>query len=214
MHMSRQAAGCPISPAAAPGDTFRVLFVCTGNICRSAYAEIVAGLLVRERLGPGAAAGLQFASAGVAAVVGAGIHPYTRAALAGWHPDDTEVDAFRARQLSRPMAENADLVLGATTQHRAAVVQLAPRALSRTFTLREYGRLVRGADRTGLPQDPAGRARALVGRSRAMRGIIRPATPDEDQIPDPIGRSAGAHHEAAALIGEAVATIVGVLAAR
>jgi Low molecular weight phosphotyrosine protein phosphatase len=62
-------------------DTFRLLFVCTGNICRSPFAEILTRHLLRGRLGGRAAAAFDVSSAGVAAVVGSAMHPDSRAEL-------------------------------------------------------------------------------------------------------------------------------------
>lgn len=48
---------------------------------------------------------------------------------------------FAARQLTPRIAAGADLILTMTTAHRAAVLELAPRQLQRTFTLVEAANL-------------------------------------------------------------------------
>src|SRR4051812_32932148 len=54
---------------------FRLLFVCTGNICRSPFAEILTRHLLVGRLGGRVAGRFEISSAGVQAVVGSPMHP-------------------------------------------------------------------------------------------------------------------------------------------
>jgi protein-tyrosine phosphatase len=60
------------------------LYVCTGNICRSPFAEILTRHVLVDRLGGTAAAAFHIASAGVRAVAGAPMHPATREELRPW----------------------------------------------------------------------------------------------------------------------------------
>lgn len=195
---------------AEPG--FRLLYVCTGNLCRSPFAEILTGHLLSARLGPEAVR-FEVASAGVAAVVGSGMHPGAREELVPWGLGGAASREFRAQQLTAEMVAAADLVLGATVAHRSAVVRLAPQALAVTFSLREFFRLAASVDRARLPAESVPRARALVGEARARRGLAA-GSPEDDQIADPISGGVLAQRQSAALIGEAVSAIVGVLASR
>jgi protein-tyrosine phosphatase len=94
---------------------------------------------------------------------------------------------FAARRLVADMVTDADLVLTATRQHRSAAVSLAPRAASRTFTIREFARLCGLVDPAALTgDDPVERFRALVPAAAAFRGHVHvPAY--EDDIDDPYG---------------------------
>jgi len=186
--------------AAAP---FRLLYVCTGNICRSPFAEIITRHVLIGRLGGRAASRFHIASAGVQAVVDAGMHPDTRAELEPWNLHTAAAEQFRARQLRSAMVAEADLVLGATPRHRSAVVERLPAALPITFSLREFARLAEAVDPGELPDVPVERAQALVELARAQRGLVPPPE-DGDEVPDPIGRPQEAHHLAATLIREAV----------
>ncbi|HEX9528470.1 MAG TPA: hypothetical protein VF951_13310, partial [Streptosporangiaceae bacterium] len=72
-------------PATAPGDApgpgqFGILFVCTGNVCRSVIAERLARRGLRARLGADARR-FRVASAGIAGLDGCPVHPYTAEAL-------------------------------------------------------------------------------------------------------------------------------------
>src|SRR4051794_14997408 len=67
-----------VHPDESQAATFRLLYVCTGNVCRSPFAEIVTTDLLRRRLGEDLASRISVTSAGVQAVVGSGMHPDTR----------------------------------------------------------------------------------------------------------------------------------------
>ncbi|MFJ4209284.1 low molecular weight phosphatase family protein [Paenarthrobacter sp. NPDC089675] len=116
-------------------DTFRVLVVCTGNICRSPLAEAVlqAGL---DEASPGY---FSVSSAGTFAHAGKPAQPGSRdvANLLG-----ASLDHFRARQLTEDHVARAHLVLVLAAAHRPEVLAVAPSALKRTFTLREFARIL------------------------------------------------------------------------
>ncbi len=194
-------------------DAFRLLFVCTGNICRSPVAELLMRDALRGRLGGRDAAAFHISSAGVQAVVGHGVHPDSRAELAPWNLDGAHSAGFAARQLRPTMIQESDLVLGATSRHRSAVVQQYPAALPLAFVLREFARLVSAVDPTDLPAHPVARAHALVELARMHRGLV-PADPAGDDVPDPIGQPRDAHHHATRLTHAAVVAIVDAVAPR
>jgi protein-tyrosine phosphatase len=191
---------------------FRLLYVCTGNICRSPFAEILTRHLLIGRLGGRVAASFQISSAGVQGVVGSAIHPATRHELSPWGLHRTAADRFVARQLRSEMITGAHLVLGANTRHRSAVIEREPGALTTSFSIREFARLAAEVDPADLPADPVARAHELVEQVRKRRGVSPPSLPDADRVPDPMGRPQQAHHEAAELIREAVTTIVDAIA--
>ncbi|MFP5023378.1 arsenate reductase/protein-tyrosine-phosphatase family protein [Pseudonocardia phyllosphaerae] len=203
--MTRHAA-----PGPGPDDRFRVLVVCTGNICRSPAGELLLRNLLVGRLGGREAARVEVSSAGVRAVVGSGMHPMTRRQLAPWGLEQ-RAESFVARQLDGDVIHGVDLVLGANVRHRSTVLERFPHLLDRTFALREFARLSAAVDAHALPPDLVKRGRALVDAARARRGTIPPA---DDKIPDPMGEPEAAHHEAVRLIFEAVHGIGDVLAPR
>lgn len=83
---------------------------------------------------------------------------------------------FAARQLTPKIASTADLVLTMTVAHRDAVLELAPRQLNRTFTLREAA---------GLASEHNARSIADLAALRPHSGAL--GTLD---ISDPIGQNA------------------------
>lgn len=175
---------------------FKVLLVCTGNICRSAFGERLGRAWLEERLGPEASR-VQLSSAGTRAVVGEGMHPRTALVLAGY---GAEAGDFRARQLSAAQLIEADLVLTMTRVHRRDVLALAPRGLARTFTLREALALSELVDEAA----PAGGA-TVLGRARSLVAAMADARsrrpPDgDDDVPDPIDQPVEVHEWVGELI--------------
>jgi protein-tyrosine-phosphatase len=187
-----------VVPDGVQDEPFTVLVVCTGNICRSALAERLARAYLNEALGPDAGRVL-VRSAGTQAVVGSGVHPDSALVLAGLGGDPA---GFAARQLVDEMAVDADLTLALTRAHRRAVLNVAPRALSRTFTLREAAELVHLLNPVDEPVGNtfAERCRALV-RAMAAARSKRPSESSDD-IADPIGRPVEFHEQ----VGEEIAS--------
>jgi protein-tyrosine phosphatase len=97
-------------------------------------------------------------------------------------------------------------VLTATREHRVAVVSLDPQALPRTFTLREFARLVRA-----LPADATAPPAAVVASAAASRGTVRVA-PAQDDVTDPYGGPLRSYRRCRDVITEAVDVIVPMLA--
>ncbi|WP_396657437.1 hypothetical protein [Microbacterium sp.] len=114
----------------------RILVVCTGNIHRSPLAAALLRTWADWYLGD-LAADVEIASAGLFAVVGAPMPVGTQTIARALKADGS---LHRARALSDEAIENADLILTAEVSHRDAIVARAPRALRRTFTVREAGR--------------------------------------------------------------------------
>jgi protein-tyrosine phosphatase len=182
----------------------RVLFVCSGNICRS---PLGAQVLV-SRLGRDAPA-FTVESAGTIAQDGLPMDPAAAAESVRLGGDPS---AHRSRYLAPEIAGAADLVLTAERTHRAAVVSLAPRAARRAFTIREFARVLDAAE----PQDLDGVAtlEELVERVGRLRGVVpRPADPAADDVDDPYRRSALTHARVADEVAAAVAVIADALRA-
>jgi protein-tyrosine phosphatase len=161
----------------------RILFVCTGNVCRSPMAE-------RLAISYGAQCHFQdfnVSSAGTHALIGRPIDPRAARSLEKLGGDTSN---FAARKLTPTIAADADLVLCMTTAHRDDVLALAPHQLHRTFTLWEAARLV-----------SEGKARN-VGDLAAFRA--RFAAHGLSDIPDPMGRD----EEFFAMVGAQIADLL------
>ncbi len=170
----------------------RLLFVCTGNICRSPLAERLAVRWAEQALGANAAT-VHIRSAGTDALDGKAMDKRSAAALVELGGDPT---GFKAQTVDPRMAEDADLVLTMTRRHRRLVLGAAPRALRHTFTLPEAADLLRTADLRGVVELPMShRARELA--VRLNDGRARRRGHESDDVFDPIGESSGVHKQVA-----------------
>jgi len=189
---------------------FSIVFVCTGNICRSPAAQLLTRHLLDKKLNLADARRFTVSSAATDGPTGARMHPLSGAELAPWGLADA-VCAFRSRRLDSATVTGADLVLTAERRHRRQVVELRPDLLGKTFCLREMARLLDGAAPPPVTMDPVGRARFLVAAARQRRGASHYVTAADDGIPDPIGLPLGAHRVAVTAIAETVNVFVGLL---
>ncbi len=190
-------------------DVFDVIFVCTGNICRSPMAEIIFAGRLRAQLGSGADS-FRVHSAGTNGLDGYPINVPAASAIAHLGFDTTE---FRARMLNEAMLAECDLVLTAMRHHRGSVVRLLPRMTSRTFTIREFGRFSAAVDPAQLPAGPVvRRARALVELAAAQRGQ-QFVLSREDDIDDPYGGRQSEFAESVDLIEAAFEPVLRLLGA-
>ncbi|MFE9095247.1 protein-tyrosine-phosphatase [Streptomyces sp. NPDC007264] len=182
-------------PPGPPRDTFRILHVSTGNVCRSPITERLTRHALAVRLGgpPAGCAwgtplgGLIVESAGTWGHEGAPMEANAEAVLADFGAD---ASGFVGRELLDEHVIRADLVLTATRDHRAQVISMGHSAGLRTFTLKEFTRLVRAIDTATLPPLEDGvvaRARALVRAAAALRGWLLAPTADADEVYDPYG---------------------------
>jgi protein-tyrosine phosphatase len=156
---------------------FTVLFVCTGNICRSPLGE----RLLESRLD--GSVPIRVTSAGTAAVVGMGIDAPSARALR-----DLGVvgDGHVAQQLTAGHITEAGLILTAESVHRSTILRVDPLAFRKTFTMREFGRL--GAASPPLTEPPTTeRLRSRVAEVAGQRGLVDAPAAGEDEIPDPFG---------------------------
>lgn len=161
-----------------------LLVVCTGNVCRSPLVERV---LQHHLDGAHGAGTIRVHSAGTGALVGSPMDERSAALLRDLGGDP---GGFAARRLTSGMVAEADLVLTATRAHRADVVRLVPRAMRRTFTVRELALLLTQVPDTDLPdwRDPAPALATLADLARSARGVVVAGRDEELDVVDPYRR--------------------------
>ncbi|WES62850.1 hypothetical protein P0L94_10300 [Microbacter sp. GSS18] len=167
-----------------------ILTVCTGNICRSPLAE----LLLRTRL---ADLHPTIASAGTRGLRSAPMTPEAVSLADQLGVPADVASQHRSRFLTENLLTSPDLILAMTRNHRRAIAELAPARMRSTFTVREFARL--SADLTDAEiteaattagTDAASRVRAAAALVASRRGLaVPPASPDDDDVVDPYGRS-------------------------
>ncbi|RZT18929.1 protein-tyrosine-phosphatase [Mycobacterium sp. BK558] len=169
-----------------PRRAVQILFVCTGNICRSPSAERLATAYAEQS----GFHDLRFSSAGVRAVTGSPMHPSAALVLEGLGGDPT---GFSAKQLTSRTASDADFIFTMTASHRDIVLERAPTRLRRTFTLSEIFWIASAGARTC-----------------ADLADLRPQIPRQQQpdIADPIGRDLNTFQAVGAQIGAAIPRVV------
>ena len=106
-----------------------VLFVCTGNVCRSPMAE---GIFRRAVDGRG---DYRVISAGLGAMEG---QPPSAYAIQAVRELGIDIAPQRSRMLTPDLVAQADYIFGMTHSHVDTVTLLYPQAAEKTFLLREF----------------------------------------------------------------------------
>ncbi|HEY3408405.1 MAG TPA: hypothetical protein VGK53_09565 [Propionicimonas sp.] len=174
-----------------------ILFVCEGNVCRSALAEAV----LRASLAP--QLGITTGSAGTRALEGESADNLT-AQVAAAH--GISLAGHKARQLTPELLAGADMVITATRQIRSAAVQTYPPSVKYSFTLRQLERILRATESRFDSGGLTGAALvASLARSvnQEKSRLVAPQGNDDD-IADPRGRSARIHEQVAEQVVSAV----------
>ncbi|WP_436773167.1 low molecular weight phosphatase family protein [Yinghuangia sp. YIM S09857] len=191
---------------------FRILFVCTGSICRSPIAERLARLGLSRRLASYECDRIEVASAGTWGHEGASMEPFAAEVVREFGGDPGD---FKGRELQDEHVAEADLVLTATLDHRAHVVSMGHASGLRTFTLKEFTRLVAVLEHSAVPDgDLVERGRFLVRAAAALRGRMAAPGPEWDEVADPYGSPLNVFRACASEINTAIDPMLTALTAR
>ena len=152
--------------ARAPGKTPQIiLFVCSGNTCRSPMAAAICNSEIAACLGMPFEAletvNVRAMSAGISAKVGA---PLTLEAREVLQALNVPVGPHAARNLTVELADQADLIFCMTSAHRRAVLDLIPSVAAKTYCLDPEGDI---ADPIGLG------VAAYIQCARQIQSLVR-----------------------------------------
>ncbi|MDD5120281.1 MAG: L-threonylcarbamoyladenylate synthase [Candidatus Omnitrophica bacterium] len=112
----------------------RILFVCTGNSCRSVMAE----MYLKKLLTKMKREDVEVSSAGMMALEGAGASFETRQVLA---QEGIDAGMHRAQRVTKELVDRADIILVMEKIHEERVLELAPRVKNRLFLLKEFAKI-------------------------------------------------------------------------
>jgi len=111
-----------------------VLFICTGNSCRSVMAK---GLL-EKKLKDSGRDNVEVISAGIMMVAGLGVTEATRELL---KREGVDVSAHHSQRVTEAMIKKSDIILAMQELHAKEISKMVPEAKNRVFLLKEFAKI-------------------------------------------------------------------------
>ena len=183
----------PSDPGGGPVEPFGVLFVCTGNICRSPTAEALA----RRELARYPGVPLEVSSAGSHALEG---NPAASRSMLAASTRGASLERHFARELTRRRVRSAGLILCMAAEHRPFVLSYDRSAADRTFLLATFARVAGEWD--WLAGSPAELVALAAEHGRELDG---------DDVDDPLGHPAEAYAACAERLDGLVTPVIAAL---
>ena len=183
----------PSDPGGGPVEPFGVLFVCTGNICRSPTAEALA----RRELARHPGVPLEVSSAGSHALEG---NPAASRSMLAASTRGASLERHFARELTRRRVRSAGLILCMAAEHRPFVLSYDRSAANRTFLLATFARVAGEWD--WLAGSPAELVALAAEHARELDG---------DDVDDPLGHPTEAYAACAERLDGLVTPVIAAL---
>jgi protein-tyrosine-phosphatase len=173
-----------------------ILFVCTGNICRSPLADVFMADRSRRLLG----GAVRVRSAGIAAGRYVSAETIETAREMG-----LDAETLRPTQVTPEMLRAADLIVTMTGDHKAEVLEMAPEVADKAFSLKELTGLLASMSPLS-PSTERASVLARIAEAERRRGSDGEAV--LEGVRDPLGLPMDVYREVAADIEAGVDALV------
>ena len=156
----------------------KVLFICTGNICRSPMGELLLPQFMPD---------LESDSAGTRGLVSHEIAPNSK------------------RRVTPQIAQGSDLILCFEHEQRKEIAVIAPTAARKTFLINDFANMCVYCKEQGYMEGNTRQEKLESVIDNAS--MIRPMIPDTNNVEDPIGKDFAVYQAAYNEICKALQTI-------
>jgi len=127
----------------------KVLFVCTGNTCRSSMAEGIFNHIAKEK-------GTEHVAESAGIMTYDGLPATDEAIQVLKEEYNIDISNHKSRSIKREYLENADFVFAMTDMQRESLITKYPEFADKIFTLNEF------ADLKGDIDDPFGQRKRCI----------------------------------------------------